>query len=102
MPFRFVCEHCGQTLRVSSRKIGKRETCPNCKQGIVVPTEREAEEQIAARASARKAEEESSPYAEFAVYDHDTEMVYEVEDEPDPAHINRDKVSVPRSMLYAQ
>jgi len=103
MPFRFVCEHCGQTLRVSSRKIGKRETCPNCKQAIVVPNESEGERQIKAREAARKEEEAANAYSEFVVYDHDTEMVYEVDDQDnDPGHINRDKVSIPRYMLYAQ
>ena len=31
MPIKFVCEHCGQRLNVSSKQAGLRAKCPKCK-----------------------------------------------------------------------
>lgn len=114
MPFRFPCEHCGQTLKVSTKKIGKSEACPACKRVLIVPSLAEAAARFKSRKQAAvgaEGESESSGgLSEFVVYDDDTELVYETDDPPmlerapvaAAATVDLTKVSVPRTMLYLQ
>jgi len=106
MPVRFPCQHCGQRLSVTSRKIGARARCPNCQQVITIPdADRAAEMLQAARASADDNAPED-PFAEFVVYD-DTDLVYESPEMSeatqlrDPA-VDPNRVAVHRNVLYAQ
>ncbi len=108
MPIRFACEQCGQKLTARSRQVGHIAKCPKCKQDVTVP-------EVSTRASgASRAPESESPsdggaepdvYSQFAVYDDDAEWIYE--DEADlvataPTEVNIERVSIPRSVLYAQ
>lgn len=111
MPFQFLCQHCGRKLQASSRKIGREATCPGCQGRLVVPTKEVAREQIAARrasapATTEKEEEEVNPYAEFSVYDDDTELVYETDDDAwddgPPPTVDQTKLAVPRTVIYLQ
>ena len=104
MAIKFVCEHCGQKLKVSARKAGTNAKCPKCREPITVPGE--PSDLTDASTADEDAAAEENPYAEFVVYDDEVEWVYE-DDEPDadtgPAtatDINR--VLVPRNVLYMQ
>lgn len=113
MPIRFACEHCGQRLKVSSKKAGARAKCPKCAEPLVVPQPdsvrvHSAEEDTAATQSDDAADDDGyqDPFAQFIVYD-DTELVYEQEtDEAPPAVengvVDPTKVAVPRKILYLQ
>jgi phage FluMu protein Com len=109
MPIKFACQHCDQVLSVSSSKVGKRAKCPKCQQSITIPTAEAAAEARARRKKAAPAGAEGSaegdPFSQFVVYD-DSEIVYET-DEPeahasDELTVDPNKISVPRSVLYAQ
>lgn len=109
MPIKFACEHCGQKLRVASRKGGTRAKCPKCRQPIVVPGEPEGPTAASTPTDDAADDEDpydEDPYAEFVVYDDEVEWVYE-DDEAGgdvvtatATDINR--VSVPRNVLYMQ
>jgi hypothetical protein len=109
MPIRFSCQHCGQRLRIASRKAGKEVECPKCHETIVVPAGDAEPAPPPAPAEPPVSEEdyppEEMPLSEFVVYDDDVEWVYESdEDESNvaPGRVDLDRVSVPRSVLYAQ
>ncbi|MCH5372481.1 MAG: zinc-ribbon domain-containing protein [Planctomycetes bacterium] len=134
MPIRFRCEYCNTRLSVSSRKAGARAKCPKCGQKITVPgTVVEASDaeppvdptspppEMAASPPSESdvtlpkspsletnaGEDVDDPFAQFLVYDDETELVYE-EDEETPivsaANLPFDpnKVTVRRSLLYMQ
>ncbi len=46
MPIRFACTHCGQRLKVESRKAGSSSTCPKCKAKITIPEKSVPEEEL--------------------------------------------------------
>ena len=100
MPVRFACEHCGQVLSVTRRKIGARAKCPKCKGVITVPTE----EAAAAMMADQQPDTDEAAFDEFVVYD-DMELVYETDEPHEPASdddVDLDRVAVPRSVLYMQ
>ena len=111
MPFKFICGHCDQVLKASSKKIGLKAKCPKCKKTITVPNEKEAAARVAKFKATRKpTANQPDPFAEFQVFDVDTEIVYET-DRPrtttststsTTATIDRSKVAVPRTILYMQ
>jgi hypothetical protein len=108
MPIRFSCQHCGQRLRIASRKAGKEVECPKCQESIVVPSE----DAVAAPPPAPEvpldaddSPPDETPLPEFVVHDDDVEWVYESEEgegQVAPGQVDLDRVSVPRSVLYAQ
>lgn len=106
MPIRFVCEHCGQRLSVSSRKAGARAKCPKCKEPVTVPEKDSPEEQTPPEINDGQVGP-ANPYSEFVVYDDEVEWVYESDDEaaapaPSVGVTDLNRVAVPRSVLYAQ
>jgi hypothetical protein len=113
MPIKFACQNCDKSLSVSSSKIGRRANCPRCGEPITVPDREAAAESLASRAVRREKsgevvdnpedEDEGDPFAAFVVYD-DTELVYD-EDRAyyvEESSVDRDKVAVPRAVLYTQ
>lgn len=113
MPIKFACPNCEKSLSVSSTKIGRRANCPRCGEPLEVPDREAAAASLANRAAKREKSGEATekpadddvadPFAEFVVYD-DTELVYDedrayyVED----STVDRDRVAVPRTVLYTQ
>ena len=121
MPIRFVCEHCGQKLSVSSRVAGRKAKCPKCKEKIAIPEESEQPEKatsaVSEKSSGGDAEERASdsgehldenPFAQFAVYDdhNDDEWIYEedleIETPKDDRPLDPTKLAVSRRVLYMQ
>jgi phage FluMu protein Com len=118
MPIRFVCEHCGQKLSVSSRVAGRRAKCPKCKETIKIPSESTTEEREPAAVAEEPAHQEAprdasspnldfteNPFAQFAVYD-DDEWIYEddleFETPKDSRPLDTTKLAVSRNVLYLQ
>lgn len=110
MPIRFACEHCGAHLRVSSRKAGTSAKCPRCAKTLTIPA---APQTPPADAAVPPAEASAAPgttadpFAQFTVYDDDTELVYETDsDESGRAFagvaFDPNKVAVSRGVLYLQ
>jgi phage FluMu protein Com len=104
---RFLCEHCGQTLSVGTSKVGSEVKCPKCKAAAEVPTEEAATAQMASRKPTDSPQEPADPFAAFAVYDEDVELIYEghlaePRAESEPADFDRDKVAVSRTVIYLQ
>ncbi len=112
---KFLCEHCGQTLSVGVSKVGSEIKCPKCKGAAEVPSEADAAASLPAQkkesrspqASPDAPQESSDPFAAFAVYDEDVELIYEghlaePKAEADPVDFDRDKVAVSRSVIYTQ
>jgi len=110
---KFACEHCTQRLSVDEAKVGMQAKCPRCGERITVPDTEAAAASIDAAKSQREEaghdtddsfDDDADPFAEFTVYDDDTELVYE----PDyvysqrPKEVDYDRVSVPRYLLYVQ
>ena len=107
MPFKFICEHCDQVLKASSKKVGLRAKCPKCKSTIKVPDEKEAAARVAKfKASQKPNKNQPDPFSEFQVFDVDSEIVYETERPSTSTSTNvsvdRSKVAVPRTILYMQ
>lgn len=104
MPIKFPCESCGQVLSVGSRKAGRRAKCPKCSAPLMVPGAEEAADLMAERRHQREAAAEDDPFAQFAVYDDEMEVVYETDDEPPQPSgpVDRNLVAVPRIALYTQ
>jgi hypothetical protein len=114
MPIRFVCENCGARLSVSSRKAGTQAKCPKCHGGITVPAPDSAQEHPEAISPPAIAGEDvgqqqpsDDPFAQFAVYDVESELVYDNgEEEGRPTApagpIDPNKLAISRSVLYAQ
>ena len=46
MPIQFRCQHCGQMLSISSRKMGATVNCPACTEPILVPGDTPATKQL--------------------------------------------------------
>jgi hypothetical protein len=106
MPIKFPCETCGQVLSVSSRKVGRRAKCPKCSEPLVIPTAETAAQRMLERRRRREDvdSEDFDPFAEFAVYDDEMEVVYETDEEEAESRgpVDRDLVAVPRIALYVQ
>ncbi len=134
MPIRFRCESCNARLSVSSRKAGARAKCPKCGCKISVPSSDgetsdagttvepaptppepavyAASEPPMLAAETPAAEtvpgrDVDDPFSQFLVYDDETELVYEDEEEaPNVTGANLpfdpNKVTVRRSLLYMQ
>jgi len=113
MPIRFAREHCGARLSVSSRKAGSRAKCPKCEEPITVPTPDDGEESSKTDQQAEQPEQATSqeadedPFAQFVVYDDESELIYATEEEEIPPYaedvpVDPTKVAVPRSVLYMQ
>ncbi len=108
MPIRFACEQCGQKLTARSRQVGHVAKCPKCKQEVTVPAASTRGTTSPGPAAAEPPESEPDAadfYSQFAVYDDDAEWVYEDDADPIttvPTNVNIDRVSLPRTVLYAQ
>jgi hypothetical protein len=106
MPIKFPCETCGQVLSVSSRKVGRRAKCPKCSEPLVIPTAETAAQRMQERRRRREDvdSEDFDPFAEFAVYDDEMEVVYETDEEAAESQgpVDRNLVAVPRLALYVQ
>ncbi len=133
MPIRFQCEHCSAKLSVGSKKSGKRVKCPRCAQIITIPSaEQPSSEDVPAPQPAAQQHEqkehsedighheqhEEQPadhesFSQFAVYDADTEWVYEDSEsvaaqsayeaaQRETAPVDRKRLAVSRSVLYVQ
>ncbi len=109
MSIKFICDHCDQVLKVSSKKIGSKARCPKCKNSLTVPTEAEAAQSVARYKQARQdsGEEVVDPFAAFTVYDAEMELVYEPDDAyrtraVKDANVDRTKLAVSRTVLYIQ
>jgi hypothetical protein len=113
MPIRFACEHCGARLSVSSRKAGSRAKCPKCEEPLTIPARDDSEKSSKTgqqaehpkRSTARQADED--PFAQFVVYDDESELIYATEEEELPPYaenvpVDPTRVAVPRSILYMQ
>ena len=140
MPIRFQCSDCGQKLSVGSKKAGARVKCPKCSKVVTVPSPEPvgatsdstatAEKTVPAAPdtaptapqlddapahdSAQEYHNNEDAFAQFAVYDDESEWVYESEDEgqdydhtPAPQSeteipIDREKLAVSRQVIYMQ
>lgn len=102
MSIRFACEHCGQPLRVSSSKAGKRAKCPKCQGVIRVPAQSPDEEVSEVSREGRAAE--GPRFSEFVVFDDDPGWTYADDrgDYSDSGDIDPHRISLPRSVLYVQ
>ncbi len=105
MPFRFACQQCRQLFRVSPRRIGLRLNCPKCGASLVVPTEHEAQRQLAAALQEHRPGQGSAE-VEFDQLDA-TEPVYESHPQPPeclppPDRVDANTIAVPRSVIYVQ
>jgi hypothetical protein len=113
MPIRFVCESCGARLSVSSRKAGTRAKCPKCHGTITVPGSQPQRERTAtvprpddAVEDAAPPQADEDPFAQFAVYDVESELVYDTDTEQNETAlsgpVDPSKLAVSRTVLYAQ
>jgi hypothetical protein len=114
MPIRFACENCGVRLSVSTRKAGAQAKCPKCGGTIRIPQPEPAAGPGTADTPPEPAAEATpggaasdDPFAQFAVYDVESELVYDTDFAAPPAAAARgpvdpDRLAVPRSVLYAQ
>lgn len=113
MPIRFACEHCGARLSVSSRKAGSQAKCPKCDEAITVPAPDDGEEasktdqDIEQQEPSPDQEADEDPFAQFAVYDDESELIYATDDEDfapyaEDVPVDPTKVAVPRRVLYIQ
>ncbi|MFT5522886.1 MAG: phage FluMu protein Com [Pirellulaceae bacterium] len=108
MPIKFACENCNQKLSVSSTKAGARAKCPKCGEQIEVPQpDQNAPADVPAEQGPGDGQQ-MDPFARFAVFDEETEWVYESGDEDhfaaevEASKIDYDRVAVPRNVIYMQ
>jgi len=108
MPIKFACENCNQKLSVSSKKAGARAKCPKCGEPIEVPQPSGNDTPEEAAEAEPSDDEQGNLFAQFAVFDEETEWVYESEDENHVAaeveatKIDYNRVAVPRNIIYLQ
>jgi hypothetical protein len=113
MPIRFSCEHCGVRLSVTSRKAGAKAKCPKCQQSIRIPVPRKSEPRAKDAASeappdeSREGADYEDPFAQFVVYDKQSELVYETDEEEIASRatagpVDANKLAVSRAVLYMQ
>lgn len=115
MPIRFVCENCDARLSVSTRKAGTQAKCPKCHSAITVPNPAQAEglsevadRPLAAEQDASQLGSDDDPFAQFAVFDAESELVYDTAEGPDGAtatggaSVDPNKLAISRNVLYAQ
>ena len=114
MPIRFVCENCDARLSVSSRKAGTQAKCPKCHSAITVPKPEQTLERPEAVAPSTVAGTDDGqqqpyddPFAQFAVFDVESELVYDTEEEDSGATavvgpVDPNKLAISRNVLYAQ
>ena len=114
MPIRFVCDNCGVRLSVSSRKAGTQAKCPKCHSAIMVPKPERAREQPEAAARSTVAGEDvgqsqpsEDPFAQFAVFDVESELIYDTDEEDSGStaavgSVDPNKLAISRNVLYAQ
>ena len=110
MSIKFICDQCSQVLKVHASKVGAKVKCPKCETKLTVPSEKKAADAVARY---KKSVDESvggdsdfDPFSQFAVYDDDTELVYETSSPQSTRAknvvVDRSKVAVSRTILYIQ
>jgi phage FluMu protein Com len=116
---RFACAKCDQLLSIGAGRIGQSVDCPKCKSPNEVPDVEAAALQIAdrkLRKSQRRREDEkgsaagdavdgSEEFSQFAVFDDETEFIFESDEDEQGYYggkVDREKVAVPRWVLYTQ
>ena len=107
---RFACQQCDQLLSIGASKVGRTIKCPKCQHVNTVPPADDAKQQLAQRkerkaAKRQEIQESTEDFSQFAVFDQDNEFVFEQDDDGSYYYdksIDRTKVAVPRSVLYAQ
>ena len=114
MPIRFVCENCDARLSVSTRKAGMQAKCPKCHVAITVPKSDQSQGQfdLAVRSPVAgqdvgQRDSDDDPFAQFTVYDVESELVYDTGDEPAGTvaaggAVDPNKLAISRNVLYAQ
>lgn len=114
MPIRFACENCGVRLSVSTRKAGTQAKCPKCRGAVTIPQPEPVAERsesaappVPASEGTKAAQQPEDPFAQFTVFDLESELVYDTEYETRPASValgpvDPSKLAVSRTVLYAQ